>query len=490
MIRRLSFQVIFGLLFLGINAYAQQAQNWYFPENVGVRFDNQEVFSLPWGKVCTSVPSNVQIRPTEGGACISDSKGNLLFYTDGVTIWNRNHAPMKEGQNLKGGPSATQPASIVPDPGNPSRYYVFTLDDFQHTLKNGLCYTVVDMCLDNGLGDVTAEKNIPLLSLAGEKQAITKHKNDTDYWLVVHKHFSNAFYAYKISAKGIDDPVISYIGSNHEGGLYAGTATAIGQMKISPDGSKIGLVNANLDVGNDRALLEAFNFNNETGKVSNYVNLTDLIYSVFHGFYGGYGFAFSPNSKNAYVYTTLGILQFHFNNSWWTYINVLAPSSILLNRMGGMQLAPNGKIYIAKGESFLSSISDPDNLVPSAGFVLNDVFLDDGIATWSLPGFYDGFRYLHPDPPCSPGGNGGGGDRDCISSFYPNPFSDYLNIRLNAAAVKDIRFYNTVGQLVLTYQPSNHSAISIDTRNLKDNVYVVVVTKLDGTVCINKLFKK
>ncbi len=482
-------RLICGFLFLGVNVCAQHAGNWYFPENVGVKID-EDVRSLTGGKVATAVPANVQIRPTEGAACISDSKGDLLFYTDGVTIWNRNHMPMKAGQNLKGGPSATQPASIVPDPGNPSRFYVFTVDDFQHVLKNGLCYSVVDMCLDNGLGDVTAQKNIPLLSLAGEKQAITKHKNDTDYWLVVHKHFSNAFYAYRISAAGIDYPVISYIGSTHEGGLYAGTASSIGQMKISPDGTKIGLVNSNQEIGNDRALLEAFSFNTETGKVSNFVNLTDLIYPIFHGFYGGYGFAFSPNSKNAYVYTFLGILQFHHNNASWGYTSILAGSAVLLNRMGGMQLAPNGKIYIAKGESYLASISYPDNLVQSAGFVLDDVFLDDGIATWSLPGFYDGFKYTHQDPLCSPMDNIRGAKSDCISGFYPNPFSDNLTIMLHTTSIKDVRFYNTMGQLVLSYQPVNQAVISIDTRNLKDNVYVVVITQSDGSRCVNKVFKK
>lgn len=489
----LSISMIRGLLvsivcMWGIQSLAQQAQNWYFPENVGIRFESREPYSLTGGKIATTVPANVQNRPTEGGACISDSKGNLLFYTDGVTIWNKNHTPMKNGQQLKGGPSATQPASIVPDPANPSRFYVFTVDDFQHILKNGLCYSVVNMCLDRGFGDVTEKKNVLLLSDAGEKQAITKHRNDTDYWLVVHKHFTSSFYAFKISAAGISQPVISTIGSYHGGGIYNGAATAIGQMKISPDGNRIGLVNANMDIGNDKALLEVFSFNNETGVVSNFENLTNLIYPVFNGFYGGYGFTFSPDSRNIYITSRIGILQFHHNGSSWSYVNRINLTQ--LNPSGGMQLAPNGKIYIAKGESFLSSISDPNNLMPNVGFKLNDVFLDDGIATWSLPGFYDGFGYTNTDPSCSPNSGTNGTDDDCGFSVYPNPFGDNFSLTMYHSEYKNIRFYNTLGQVVMEWSVPNQSTISIDAQNLMDAFYLVVITRADDSYCVQKLVKK
>ncbi|MES2779543.1 MAG: T9SS type A sorting domain-containing protein, partial [Bacteroidota bacterium] len=460
-----SLLVIILFLF-GLQSYAQHSQNWYFPESVGIRFSAGEVNSLSGGKISTSVPANVQIRPTEGGACISDSKGNLLFYTDGLTIWNRNHTPMKGGQNLKGGPSATQPASIVPDPGNPSRFYIFTVDDFQHILKNGLCYSVVDMCLDNGLGDVTDKKNVPLLDIAGEKQAITKHKNDTDYWLVVHKHYTQSFYAYKISTAGISKPVISSIGSYHGGGLFDGAATAIGQIKIAPDGKRIGLVNSNMDVGNDKALLEVFNFDNETGVISNYVNLTSMIYPIFFGFYGGYGFTFSPNSQNIYVSTRVGILQFHLYGETWSYVNKINPME--LNPTGGMQLAPNGKIYIAKGEAFLASISNPNDLLPNIGFKLNDVFLDDGIATWSLPGFYDGFRYTQEDPLCAPDNTVPRESDDCGFMLYPNPSNGNLTLKLNNSLYKNIRFYNAIGQIVLEYSSPGRSVISLDIKDLSE----------------------
>jgi hypothetical protein len=474
---------------LSWQSFAQQAKNWYFPENAGIRFDAQGPHAISGGKLRTSIPNNLQIRPTEAGATLSDSKGNLLFYTDGVTVWNRNHQPMKRGQQLKGGLSATQPATIVPDPANPSRFYIFTVDDFQHILRNGLCYSVVDMCLDNGLGDITEEKNIFMLDLVGEKQAITKHQNDTDYWLVVHKHYTRSFYAYKISAAGISRPVISTIGSYHGGGLFDGAASAIGQMKIAPDGKRIGLVNTNNDLSNDKALLEVFNFDNETGKLSNYINLTDLIYPIFHGFYGGYGFAFSPSGDNVFMTSRLGLFQFHFNGVWWSYVNKIEISSIMLNPAPGMQLGPDGKIYMAKGESFLASIGQPEHMLPDIAFVLNDVWLDEGIATWSLPSFYDGFRYTQKDPTCSPASGSSRGNDDCGFALYPNPFTSDLTLKLYNTSVKDIRFYNPLGQLVWEYLPSEQPIIVIDTKDLRDNFYVVVVTRNDDTFCVQKLVK-
>ena len=111
-----------------------------------------------------------QIRAIEGGASICDANtGALLFYTDGVTVWNRNHQVMSNGTGLMGHLSTTQSSLIVPHPADPDLYYLFTADAGPYGLRlAGIHYSIVDMRGDGGLGTV-GQKNIPLLKEATEK---------------------------------------------------------------------------------------------------------------------------------------------------------------------------------------------------------------------------------------------------------------------------------------------------------------------------------
>ena len=87
----------------------------------------------------------------EGCATASDTAGNLLFYTDGATVWNANHVPMLNGNGLNG-LGSTQAAIVVPAPLNLNKYYIFTVDT--NGGVRGFCYNEVDMTLNGGLGDV------------------------------------------------------------------------------------------------------------------------------------------------------------------------------------------------------------------------------------------------------------------------------------------------------------------------------------------------
>ena len=269
------------LLLLTISALSfsqQEASVWYFGLNAGIKFD-------PSGAVTPLTDG--QLYTSEGCATIADTSGNLLFYTDGVTVYNRNHGIMPNGTGLTGDSSTTQSATIVQKPGTINLFYIFTLDSFAGA--NGFRYSVVDITLDGGLGAITTEKNILVYTPSNEKIAIVKHPNNIDFWVVTHGWNNNIFYSYLLTSTGLSAiPVISNVGLITDGI----TENAWGYMKISPDGTKLAICNSHINA-------ELLDFNSSNGVVSNPIILNTLQSNV--GF--NYGLEFSQNSEILYLST-------------------------------------------------------------------------------------------------------------------------------------------------------------------------------------------
>jgi len=126
--------VLFTTLFCLAFTFAQQeASYWYFGQNAGLRFNA--------GNGTVTAITDGQINTLEGCTSISDTTGNLLFYTDGRTVWNQNHQIMTNGDyfggtGLLGDPSSTSSGLIVPKPQDPTQYYIFTVDE-PHQLNAG-----------------------------------------------------------------------------------------------------------------------------------------------------------------------------------------------------------------------------------------------------------------------------------------------------------------------------------------------------------------
>ena len=162
----------YGLLLIASACFAQGENNqWCFGNLCGLDFNSG-----------SPVAFNSQVNTTEGSASIADASGNLLFYTDGITVWNQNHVAMPNGTGLSGGISSTQSAVIVQQPQTPGIYYIFTTAEAQGA--QGFCYSIVDMSLQAGLGDVTT-KNVQLFTPSAEKVCATKHNNGVDIWIQI-----------------------------------------------------------------------------------------------------------------------------------------------------------------------------------------------------------------------------------------------------------------------------------------------------------------
>ena len=184
--------IIIIVLFI-FNVTQNEANIWYFGENAGLDFNSGSPVALLDG----------QLNTLEGCSTISDTNGNLLFYSDGVTVWNRNHGVMLNGTGLNGHESSTHSALVVPKPNDPNIYYIFTVDQ-PFVGANGIQYSEVDMTLDSGLGGITANKNIILHTPTTEKLTAIKKSGGTGFWVLSHKLNSNEFIAYEVTASGVN----------------------------------------------------------------------------------------------------------------------------------------------------------------------------------------------------------------------------------------------------------------------------------------------
>jgi len=212
--------------------YSQnEAANWYFGDNAGINFDINTDTVTPL--------TNGLLATDEGCTSISDGNGDLLFYTDGITVFNQNHTVMVNGTNLKGNPSSTQSAIIIPKPNDDDIYYIFTVDtEFQGTPDEGFNFSEVDMSLDGGLGAVTALKNQLLLGNTSEKlSAVLKDCQTEAIWVVTLAddtggEVNDTFYAYEVTDTGVNTtPVVSTLN------IFLNERR--GYLKFSPDGTKL-----------------------------------------------------------------------------------------------------------------------------------------------------------------------------------------------------------------------------------------------------------
>ena len=355
----------FLMLLLSLSLSAQgEANIWYFGERAGLDFNSGSPVALTNGKLST----------TEGCGAISNSSGQLLFYTDGVTVYNKNHTIMINGSNLKGHYSSSQSAIIVKKPNSTSIYYIFTAD--VQGSNEGICYSEVDLSLDGGLGAVTSIKNILLITPPAEKLTAVLNKTGEGIWVMCHGFGNNNFYAFAVDNSGVNtNPVISSAGVE-----IGGAGDAIGYMKVSPLGDK-------LICANNLSLTELFDFNNETGVVSNPRLITDKPKS--------YGVEFSPSGKIAYLTTGSDILdKFEVNQYDLTAADIPGSEIILSSkpnfryRSSALQIAPDGKIYIANFITpYLSAITKPNVLGLGCAFELNAVSLNERLSFAGLPQF-------------------------------------------------------------------------------------------------------
>ncbi len=378
---------ILFLIFFSSTGLAQNAGNiWYFGQNAGLDFNTSPPTAL----------SNGALNTTEGCASIADPiTGQLLFYTDGIRVWDKTHTAMPASITtpLNGNPSSTQSGVIVPKPGSPTIFYIFTTPAQVNLLSSNdaLCYSIVDMSLNGGNGNLTSINN-PIMSLSTEKIAVVGNCNNSAFWIVGHKWNCDSFYAFRLTATGLSAPVKSNTGIVHQDIGSGVNAESIGYMKFSSDAKKLGVV-----IDQNLNTVQIFDFNDVTGIVSN--PITD----VFTQAEIPYGCSFSPDNSKFYVgnfSNTNSLLQYDMNAG--NGAAILASRYTVASSpyfVGGLQNGPDGKMYVSLyQQSFLDVVNNPNALGAACMYQAAAINLAPGtISLIGLPGIVESF--LSPGPP-------------------------------------------------------------------------------------------
>jgi gliding motility-associated-like protein len=385
------FSTAVSFVLISITLFSQKEANvWHFGFGYGLDFNSGEAVQIT-GAMSTF----------EGCTAYCDSAGNLLFYSNGGGrvpasgqdpghIWNKNHEVMYDMQGLEGGGfSAAQSSVIVPAPGEPNVYYLFTIDEIEHYVDatpeilalqpngRGFRYFKVDMTLNNGLGDVV-EADIPVYDYSQEGLCAIRHANGSDYWILINQ-----------DTTGI--------------GVYSVTSEGVALSSVfETDTPQAGIIKASPIAGNPDAVFFAvyskvvtssgliLEFDLNTGELSDPEQLP---------FVGSEAFEFSHNSQYLYATATgpgtgtQQLVRYNLASAFELGTSIASTQEVISPEITAyyMQMAPDMKIYFTwfnfLGESKLGAINCVNNESPT---VTTEAFTYSGGTDelfFSLPNF-------------------------------------------------------------------------------------------------------
>ena len=390
----ISKRLLIAFLLIPWATFSQGISNLWL---TGYNGGNYDYFGVSATNFISGFPdtshSSVTMNFLDCNANISDSLGNLLYYTNGIYIANANNDTMVNGSNLNPAPYTTQQFNnglrikqgnlILPKPNSSNIYYLFHETLFLDQSINDyrtpeIFYSVIDMSLDNGRGAVT-QKNVLLLSDTLSPGGITacKHGNGRDWWIVFHKSKGRRYYKFLLTPSGLQGPFAQDIGYS------VLPRDWIWQSSFSSNGLKF-------STAFTKDTFDIMDFDRCTGLFTNvnsiYVNDSAQ----------GRGVAFSPNSQYLYYSSENYLYQYNIASSpisasqikigtYDKYVDLIPP---IYTQYFTCHLGYDHKIYILSGNGsrWLTVINDPDSLGDACNVLEHSFYLPTYNA-WTIPNF-------------------------------------------------------------------------------------------------------
>ncbi|KXK28269.1 MAG: PKD domain protein [Bacteroidetes bacterium OLB12] len=361
------------ILPLSLLAQDLSRHNWYFGNSAnGIRFNR--------GTNAAQVVTNQATPFAQGGAAVATdpATANLLFYTDGIRVYDATHTIMPNGTGLNALANANQPVAISPMPGQTNRWYIFT-NTASFTTGGSISRSAVDMNQFGNavfpapaLGVVEAAKNVamPVLTNRSEGMIIVPHANNTDFWLITHENGTQTFSATRIDATATF-PTINSSGL----GFTMSVANfayheASGKLAVSPQDANVDALILNFDNTSGLFSFDRLIVNSAVPTATG----NQAIYDIEWDRQGRYLYL----SRHGDTGITANVFQYDYLNPTITLAPVINTS---LFRSYGLQVAPDSAIYhlyqaTAGGPFLVGSLTNTDTV---ASQVINTPALFGGL---------------------------------------------------------------------------------------------------------------
>ncbi|RLD18478.1 MAG: hypothetical protein DRI69_10255 [Bacteroidetes bacterium] len=371
---------------------------------------------------------------------VSDSSGQLQFYSNGCQIHNANNTLMPNGDSLNFGNIfqtecvgeraayiGSQGMFTIPVPYNKSSYFIFhkrityLLQPSFHLVVDAILLTEVSKISGVDSFEVV-RKNVPVVldtNIVSSNFSATRHADGQRWWVLSPDAYGNGYFIILIDSLGVEDVSIQFIGN------ATSPRNDAGQGKFSPDGSKFAMFHSKSGVF-------LFDFDRNTGTLSNYHTFGPIDSSVIIG-----GCEFSPSGQFLYINNFTELYQYDL------MANDVASSEILIDtfeifnspfptQFFHMERTPNGQIFMnsPNGVNVLHVIKNPDEGGKNCNFVQRDIILPVYI-DFTMPHFPNYRLGALDDKPCDTTVSTLQPSIDTASvKVYPNPTHDYVFVEI------------------------------------------------------------
>lgn len=428
-------------------------------------------------------------------AMVSDSAGNLLFYSNGCYIANAMDVAIQHSDTLnpgsifnstckgrEGSYIGSQGMIVLNMPGTDSLFAVLhkkfedVLIPSFHIITDRIFLTLVDPYKNSGL---VIEKNVSVVAdtnIASSNFSATRHADGVSWWILTPDAYGNGFFRILFTSSGYSVQDKQYIGDVTLPEIDAG------QAKFSPDGSKFARYHA-------KSGGQIFDFDRQTGLLSNPRSFGPVDSTVIIG-----GCEFSPSGRFLYVNTMVDVYQYDTN------VPEIAESRVHLGHYDGyltprgratrfyhMERTPNGQIFLncPNGVNVLHVIKNPDAKGAASNFTQHGIILPANIY-WSMPHFPNYRLGALGDPPCDTvvSTTAMWSGWDDVVTVYPSPTSSVATFSFNPALSNPaiLQIVDLQGRAVLTSSITRGAdKHSVDVSGLPEAMYFYSVQE-DGKV--------
>ncbi len=305
---------------------------------------------------------------------ISDKDGNYIFSYNGFHIEDAareimpNSDSLSESGSSESGEVMAQAGLVLPYPGSENLFVLFHISSDVFYVENvdtflggrNLYYSLIDMDLNEGFGEVVSKKNLILSdTLDFGKMTATKHANGLDWWVIIPGGENDKYHRVLLTRDGPQILESQSMGVKNISGS--------GQSAFSQNGQFYAKYSSlSVEAG---CFLYLYDFDRCTGYLS---SPREHNYEV-EGFELG-SVAFSPNNKIMYLMAYTEIYQFDLtNDDIMSTKTLVAERNDFLDTIGNTgfivrhnfymsQLAPDNKIYITPWPNLrvITTIDYPD----------------------------------------------------------------------------------------------------------------------------------